>query len=101
MHDVHPRIEAGAVRQRGPARIEGVDEDGYVVEELKNDIMWLGHSWIAIRSDNEPAIVQVLKEVLKSLKVTSIDQAMHPIICNSYFIHFLISINPFHPCHIL
>ena len=44
------------------------------------DIERLGYSQITFKSDNEPAIVQVLKETLKSFKVGTVDQAMeeHP-----------------------
>ena len=34
---------------------KGVDEEGYIVEQLKQDVLWLGHSKVIIRSDNEPA----------------------------------------------
>jgi hypothetical protein len=45
-----------------------------------DDVAWLGYSEITLKSDNEPAIVQLLKEVLKSLKLSSVDKAMeeHP-----------------------
>lgn len=49
---------------------KGVDEDGYVVEELKKDIMWLGHSRVVIRSDNEHAILRVVEKTVKALRAS-------------------------------
>ncbi len=59
---------------------KGVEDDRYSVDKLADDVAWLGYSEIIMKSDNEPAIVQLLKEVLKSLKVSSLDKAMeeHP-----------------------
>ena len=59
---------------------KGVEEDRYSVDKLVEDIEWLGYNKIILKSDNEPAIVQVLRETLKSLKVNTVDQAMeeHP-----------------------
>ena len=59
---------------------KGADDDGYSVDKLVEDGGWLGYSQITPKSDNEPAIVQVLKETLKPLKVNTVGQAMeeHP-----------------------
>ena len=59
---------------------KGVEEDRYSVDKLVGDVEWLGYSKIILKSDSGPAIVQVLKETLKSLKVSTVDQAMeeHP-----------------------
>ena len=54
---------------------KGVDDDGYCVEQMVNDIAWLGHSRVVIRSDNEPAIAKLVLESLKALKVEGIEQA--------------------------
>ena len=57
-----------------------MDDDRYSVDKRVEDFEWLGYSKTTLKSDNEPAIAQVLKEVLESLKVVPIDQAMeeHP-----------------------
>ena len=47
---------------------KGVDPDGFVVDRLKDDIVWLGHANVVIRSDNEPALVRVVEKVAKLLK---------------------------------
>ena len=41
---------------------KGVDPDGYVVEQIKNDILWLGHAQVAVRSDNEPALLSNIRD---------------------------------------
>ena len=46
---------------------KSVDPDGYVVNQLKEDILWLGHSQV-LRSDNEPALLRVVEKVVKALK---------------------------------
>lgn len=59
---------------------KGIGADGYAVEKLKRDILWLGYSRVTLRSDNEPAIVALLQEVLRGLKVQVVDQVgeSHP-----------------------
>ena len=47
---------------------KGVDPDGYVITQLKDDILWLGHSQVVLRSDNEPALVRVVEKVANALK---------------------------------
>ena len=39
------------------------------------DIVWLGHAKVVIRTDNEPAIVKLIVEALKALKVAGLEQA--------------------------
>lgn len=55
---------------------KGVEEDMHSADKLADDVAWLGYSEIILKSDNEPAIVQLLKEVLKSLKISPVDEAM-------------------------
>ena len=59
---------------------KGVDPERYAVDRLVKDILWLGHSRVMLRSDNEPAIVKLLSETLKVLKVQELEQvgASHP-----------------------
>ena len=47
---------------------KGVDSSGYAVTRLVEDIRWLGHTRIALKADNERAIVKLLKEALKAAK---------------------------------
>ena len=48
---------------------KGADEDGYAVARLVEDIAWVGNTKIILKSDNEPAIVKVLKDSLRSARV--------------------------------
>lgn len=48
---------------------KGVDEEDFAVECLTQDIKTLGYSHIALKSDQEPAIVKLLEEPLNVLKV--------------------------------
>ena len=54
---------------------KGIDEQRYAVERLARDIQWLGRTRIILKSDNEKSIVKLLTEVLKSLRVTPLEQA--------------------------
>lgn len=47
---------------------KGVDPDGYVIEKLKENIVWLGHSQAVVRSVNEPALIRVVDKVAKALR---------------------------------
>ena len=59
---------------------KGVDPDHYAVERLAKDIQWLGHTKIILKTDNEHAILKLLREILKQLKIGGQEQASesHP-----------------------
>ena len=48
---------------------KGVSEDRYAVDCLVRDIQWLGYSRLSLKSDNEPAILKLLTETLKELRI--------------------------------
>ena len=54
---------------------KGIDESRYVIDAFATDIAWLGWSRVIIRSDNEPALVKLVIETLKTLKVNGLEQA--------------------------
>jgi hypothetical protein len=60
--------------------VKGADADGFAVQCVVEDVLWLGYSRIILKSDNEPAIVRLLKESLKALRVEGLEQAAeeHP-----------------------
>ena len=60
---------AHAVPRKGP------DEHGYVVDQIVGDVLWLGHSKVVMRTDNEPAILKLVLVALQALKVAGVDQA--------------------------
>ena len=41
-----------------------------------NDILWLGHTKGVLKSDNEPAILKLLIESLKELRVNGLERVM-------------------------
>ena len=40
----------------------------YAVDRLVRDLRWLGHTKVMLKSDNEPAILKLLTEVLKDMR---------------------------------
>ena len=46
---------------------KGVDERGFSVDSLVEDVKWLGYASVTLKSDNEPAIVKLLTEALREL----------------------------------
>ncbi len=49
--------------------MKGADEDGYATARLVDDIHWLGYTKMLLKTDNEPAIVKVLKDTLVTTRV--------------------------------
>ena len=41
---------------------KGFDPQGYIVEMIRDDVIWLGHPEVMIRSDNEPALLHVVDQ---------------------------------------
>ena len=52
--------------------VKGSDDAGFAVQCLVDDIAWLGYSRVILKSDNEPAIVRLLEDALKALRVEGI-----------------------------
>ncbi len=61
---------------------KGVDIDHYAVDVLMKDVAWLGYTQLALRSDNEPAILKLLEHALTEARYTikELDQVLeeHP-----------------------
>ena len=51
---------------------KGLDPDGYIVEKIRDDVLWLGHPKVMIRSDNEPALLHVVDTALAALKAKGV-----------------------------
>ena len=49
--------------------VKGADEDGHIVKLVCGDIAWIGHTKVILKSDNEPAIKQIVRQALTALKV--------------------------------
>ena len=57
-------------------RSNGIDEKGSAVDSLVQDVKLLGYSKITLKSDNEPAIVKMLSELLRELRFHGLEQTM-------------------------
>ena len=53
---------------------KGADEDEYVAQLVADDIAWLGYTKLIIKSDNEPALLALVRQVLN--KVMADPQAL-------------------------
>ena len=57
--------------------VKGADEGGFAVKAIIDDVIWLGYPRVVLKTDNEPAILKLLLESLRDLRVEGIDQIMH------------------------
>ena len=49
--------------------VKGIDEHGHVVDLVVNFLSWLGHTRLMLKTDNEPAILKVLRTAVVSMRV--------------------------------
>ena len=40
---------------------KGADEEGYVADLVVKDVLWLGHSELIVKGDNEPALQALMQ----------------------------------------
>ena len=55
---------------------KGVDEEKFAVDCLVGDILWTGFISVMLKSDNEAAILALLIESLKELRINGLKQVM-------------------------
>ena len=55
---------------------KGADADGYAVECMRQNVLWLGHARVTLRSDNEPALVQVVGRAIAALKMSGVSNVV-------------------------
>ena len=55
--------------------VKGLGEDRYAAERVRRDIMWLGYAKVILKADNEPALVQLVGDALRGLRVQHLDSA--------------------------
>ena len=48
---------------------KGLDENGYVVQLITDDVKWLGHVRLVLKSDGENAITALVEESLKAIRI--------------------------------
>ena len=51
---------------------KGRDPQGYIVEMIRGDVLFLGRPKVMIRNDNEPALLQVVDMALAALKIKGV-----------------------------
>ena len=51
---------------------KGLDDKGFIVRSVADDVAWRGYSRVILQFANEPAIVAVLKETLKAVRVMAL-----------------------------
>ena len=49
--------------------------DKFAAERIVDDIVYLGHTRVILRSDNEPALVALVADALKGLRIQLLDSA--------------------------
>ena len=59
---------AHAVLKKGPG------EDRYAADAIARSIGWLGHVRVLLKGDNEPALVLLIDEALRVLRIDSVDR---------------------------
>ena len=55
---------------------KGVDRDRYSVDCLVQDVLWTGYARVLLKSDNEVAILKLLIESLRELRISGLEQIM-------------------------
>ena len=55
---------------------KGIDSKKFAVDAIVNDILWLGHTKVVLKSDNEPAILKLLIESLRELRANGLQRVM-------------------------
>ena len=49
--------------------VKGVDPQRYIIDCVVDDVSWLGHVKVLIKSDNEPALAQVVSTALSAIRI--------------------------------
>ena len=55
---------------------KGIDEKNSAVDLLVEDVKWLGYTKLTLKSNNEPAIVKLLSESLRELRINGVSQVL-------------------------
>ena len=58
---------------------KGIDSKKFAVDAIVNNILWLGHAKVVLKSDNEPAILKLPIESLRELRVQGLEGVMSEI----------------------
>jgi hypothetical protein len=55
---------------------KGLDQDGYAIECMKQNVLWLGHSRVTLRADNEPALAALVDRATAALKMAGVENVV-------------------------
>ena len=55
---------------------KGVDEQGFAVAQITADVEWLGYTKVMLKTDNESAILKLLQESLRELRINGLETVM-------------------------
>ena len=55
---------------------KGLDEKGFSADSFVEDVKWVGYTKVTLKSDNEPAIVKLLGEALRELRINGVSQLL-------------------------
>ena len=53
-------------------QVKGIDERRFIIDMVTGDIAWLGHVKLLLKSDNEPALRQFVRESLRAIRVDGV-----------------------------
>ena len=57
--------------------VKSADEGGFAVRAIVDEFVWLGYTKFVSKTDHEPAILKLLQESLRDLRIAGIDQVMY------------------------
>ena len=55
---------------------KGIDDKRFAVDAIVQSVKWLGYTRVVLKSDNEPAILKLLTESLRELRIEGLEQVL-------------------------
>lgn len=55
---------------------KGIDDKRFAVDAIVANVKWLGYARVTLKSDNEPAILKLLSEALRDLRIEGLEQVL-------------------------
>ena len=56
--------------------VKGADEQGFAVDAITSDVVWMGYTKVMLKTDKEPAMLKFFKESLRELRVEGLEQVI-------------------------
>ena len=57
--------------------VKGIDAESLAVNAIADDVVWLGYTEVVLTTNNEPAILKLLQDSLRGLRIEGLDQVMY------------------------